>query len=518
MVMVDAISGPNNIFTAPPAVTLSGTVTDAALILDPAPAPIDIPEGTKTTITVALAAPPEAGTANNVTVQVSSASSLLSEDKSELVFTSVNWNIPQHIIVTAADDNSPIVLTRNGMLRLVVPFGSGAGSYEGIIESYRFNVLEGSQPPYPDPGLITVPAAALNPNALDLVEGTAITVSIALNSIPLSADNGAVLNTAAVLVRPSFISGYVTVTSPTTLTFESRNWDRHQTFVISAPDDSFINAQRDFSIVFTARSLGAPAYNNPALDVTLSGTVIDDENAGMTFIPATLTLNEDQPITATVALTLNADPQGEVVVAIDNINANVVSLLSYTPVTFTSLNWDLEHNILLIQPVNNNLIGDQNFEIRASVVSSTNPSSDILVGLSSTLSGTVLDDDVAGFTLVPAGGSTLAALSEGGSTTFTAVLNGAPTANNVTLSITSTDPSAATVSVETLVFTNTDWSIAQTVSVNGVTDGVVDGAQNYVISVIVATGSDARLQWCSTPTVKRSGNRCRRSYLYARPF
>ena len=504
MVMVDAISGPNNIFTAPPAVTLSGTVTDAALILDPAPIPRDILEGTKTTITVALAAPPEAGTANNVTVQVSSASSLLSEDKSELVFTSVNWNIPQHIIVTAADDNSPIILTRTGMLRLEVPLGSGAGSYEGIIKSYTFTVRENSQPPYPDPGLLITVPAALNPNTLDLVESTTITVSIALNSIPLSADNGAVLNTAAVLVRPSFISGYVTVTSPTTLTFESRNWDRHQTFVISAPDDSFINAQRDFSIVFTARSLGAPAYNNTALDVTLSGTVIDDENADMTFIPATLILNEAEASpdpnrlldsSTTLAVTLNADPQGTVVVTLES-NSDAVTLCCpfIDTLTFTSSNWDLAHNPFFIQPINNNLTGDQNFEIKASVVSSSNPSSGITVGISSTLSGTVLDDE-APLILTPS--PNLPRLTETGSDTMTTVrvqLSSAPS-SAVTIAATIANTVAATVRPTMLIFTPSNWNRDQEVVITTVDNEIVHGVLNYIasFSIVAAPPSFATL-------------------------
>ena len=172
-VVADVVSGPNNTFTAPPAVTLSGTVTDADLILEVSINDIRdggylINEGTEATITVALAAPPEAGSANNVTVQVSRTTSgnrnVLAVDKSELVFTSDNWNIPQHIIVTAADDNSPILLDRSGLVILEVI--SGSGSYPGIIKNPRFNLVENSQPPFLEPGLITIPAASLNPKRL----------------------------------------------------------------------------------------------------------------------------------------------------------------------------------------------------------------------------------------------------------------------------------------------------------------------------------------------------------------
>ena len=82
----------------------------------------------------------------------------------------------------------------------------------------------------------------------------------------------------------------------------------------------------------------------------------------------------------------------------------------------------------------------------------------------------------------------LAVITEGGSTTFTAHLNMDPRAD-VTLSVTSSDTSAATVSVETLVFTAGNWSTTLTVSVHGVADDVDEGAQDYAISVSFAAGA-----------------------------
>ena len=118
--------------------------------------------------------------------------------------------------------------------------------------------------------------------------------------------------------------------------------------------------------------------------------------------------------------------------------------------------------------------GDAAYAVTVSV--DEDASADAFDGLADqTLNGMVTDDDVAGFTLAPAGGATtLAAIAEGGSTTFTALLNSAPL-TNVTLSITSTDPDEATVSVATLVFSSITWDTVQTVNVNGVADNVVDG-------------------------------------------
>ena len=55
------------------------------------------------------------------------------------------------------------------------------------------------------------------------------------------------------------------------------------------------------------------------------------------------------------------------------------------------------------------------------------------------------------------------------------VLNTQPTAN-VTIALSSSDPAEGTVIPASLVFTSANWNVAQTVTVTGVDDAVVDGA------------------------------------------
>src|SRR5436190_139325 len=76
--------------------------------------------------------------------------------------------------------------------------------------------------------------------------------------------------------------------------------------------------------------------------------------------------------------------------------------------------------------------------------------------------------------------------------TFTVVLNTQPAAD-VTIALTSSDTTEGTVSPATLTFTPVNWATAQTVTVTGVNDPVVDGTITYTI-VTAATSGDPTYQ------------------------
>ena len=99
-----------------------------------------------------------------------------------------------------------------------------------------------------------------------------------------------------------------------------------------------------------------------------------------------------------------------------------------------------------------------------------------------TVTATTTDDDAAGFTITQTGGST--SVAESGTTdTFTIVLNAQP-ASNVVLTVTSSDTGEATVN-SPLTFTSANWNTAQTVTVTGVDDNLVDGNINSTITIAV---------------------------------
>ena len=69
------------------------------------------------------------------------------------------------------------------------------------------------------------------------------------------------------------------------------------------------------------------------------------------------------------------------------------------------------------------------------------------------------------------------------------VLNTQPTAD-VTIALSSSDTTEGTVGPASLTFTTANWNMAQTVTVTGVDDAVVDGPQAYMIVTAAAVSTD----------------------------
>ena len=98
------------------------------------------------------------------------------------------------------------------------------------------------------------------------------------------------------------------------------------------------------------------------------------------------------------------------------------------------------------------------------------------------------DNDAAGSSVTPTSG--IETSEEGGTDTFQIVLTSQPTAD-VTIGLTSSAPDEGTVSSNSVVFTPTNWSAPQTVTVTGQDDFVDDGDRAFTIVTSAATSADA---------------------------
>lgn len=119
-------------------------------------------------------------------------------------------------------------------------------------------------------------------------------------------------------------------------------------------------------------------------------------------------------------------------------------------------------------------------EFRASVVATG------LFTMASVISGCGSDSGSSSTNTAPeilVDSSTVTAFSENaGSTTFDVSLSEKPNID-VVLDLVSRDATEAALGLSSLVFTSTNWDTAQTVTVNGVDDSIVDGNQTFNISV-----------------------------------
>ncbi|MBX4209350.1 peptidoglycan-binding protein [Candidatus Parcubacteria bacterium] len=108
-----------------------------------------------------------------------------------------------------------------------------------------------------------------------------------------------------------------------------------------------------------------------------------------------------------------------------------------------------------------------------------------------------------GFTVSPTSG--LVTTEAGGTASFTVVLDAAP-ASDVTISVASLDTTEGTVSASSLTFTAANWNAAQTVTVTGVDDAIVDGNVAYSVSVGPSSSSDASFNNLPAQTVSLVNN------------
>ena len=123
---------------------------------------------------------------------------------------------------------------------------------------------------------------------------------------------------------------------------------------------------------------------------------------------------------------------------------------------------------------------------------------------SSRNAGQVRIFDTSGITIAQA--STPLVTTEAGSTaSFTVVLDAKPT-DNVTVSITGADSTEHQLSASALTFTTSNWNTAQTVTVTGVDDSIVDGDITTTITATASnTGGYAGTETATT-TLKTSDN------------
>ena len=77
----------------------------------------------------------------------------------------------------------------------------------------------------------------------------------------------------------------------------------------------------------------------------------------------------------------------------------------------------------------------------------------------------------------------------GGTASFTVVLDALPT-GDVTIAVSSSNPREGTVSTSLLSFTAANWNVAQTVTITGIDDTVVDGNRAYTVVLGAASSTD----------------------------
>src|SRR3989449_834472 len=271
--------------------------------------------------------------------------------------------------------------------------------------------------------------------------------------------------------------------APASVTFTPGNWNTAQTVTVTGADDFVVDGAVPYAILTAAATSTDAGYNGMnAADVGVTNT--DDDTAGIAVIPTSGLTTTEGGGTATFTMALTSQPTANVTIGLSSSDLTE-GTVAPASVTFTPANWNTARTVTATGVDDFVVDGNVAYTIVTAAATSADGS---YSGLNAAdVSVTNTDNDTAGIAVSPTSG--LTTTESGGTATFTVVLGTQPTAN-VTIGLSSSDPTEGTVAPASLTFTPGRWNAAQTVTVTGVDDFAVDGNMAYTIVTAVATSAD----------------------------
>lgn len=370
----------------------------------------------------------------------------MSISSSSLTLSSTNWNTDQTVTFTAVDDH-----IANGDLDFSITINSS--SYDS-----RFNNIENTvQVKIKDNDEIGI---VYDDSSIILNEGQSVVRAFKLKSQPL----------ADVALNISSDHNDKLTISSKQLIFTSSNWNINQSIIFTAIDDNIASGDLSFNIKIKSSSTDA-LYNNIPENV-IPITIKDDDLAGIIYDNTSANLNEGQYITR--AFKLKSQPTSDVTLNISSNNSSRISI-SKSSLTFTASNWDTEQSVIFTAI--DDSIDDGDVTVSVNIKST---SSDINYNnLSSGFAITVKDNDVSGIIA----DTTPTTITEGQHITRTFKLKSQPT-SDVILNISSNDTnSRLSISKSSLVFTESNWNIEQSVVFTAIDNNIKDDDIDVLVTI-----------------------------------
>ena len=374
---------------------------------------------------------------------------------SSIVFTSSSWNIPVEVIVTAEDD-----LNIEGPHTSTITQSAESldAAYNAIvIGDLTANIIDN------DTAGVTVTEST---GSTDITEGgVEDSYTIVLNALP-SAD-----------VTITVTADANSTVSTSSIVFNVANWNIPRTVTTTAVDDAVSQGPHISTITHAVASLDLN-YNEIATNDVVAN-VTDNDTAGFTVSLISANTSE-AGASSTYTVVLNSEPTDDVIIPVSSSNMNE-GTVDAASVTFTSLNWNIPQTIVVTGVDDSLDDADANYSIVNALASSTdgnyhglNPDDVAVINT---------DNDTAGVSVTQSGDITN--ITEGGLTdSYTLVLDTEPT-NDVTITI--TPDAASSVSTSSIVFTNLNWNIAQTITVTADNDDIVEGPHDSTITASAAS-------------------------------
>ncbi|MDH5753068.1 MAG: hypothetical protein OEZ59_11725, partial [Deltaproteobacteria bacterium] len=272
------------------------------------------------------------------------------------------------------------------------------------------------------------------------------------------------------------------------LEFTNENWETPQAVTLTGVDDEKADANQLVTIFIAVDS--APSDPDfAALDpADVSVTNLDNDEAGVTVIPAAGHITSENGTTSTFNVVLNTAPEGNVVIDLASGNTSEVTV-DKTSLIFTQEQWQQPQTVTITGVDDYLADGDVQVVIALTINQRETIATTGYAQLDpQDVSVTNQDNDQLGITVTPTLGHIT---SEGGTTsTFEVVLTTAPD-GNVVIDLTSGNTSEVRLDQSSLTFTPEQWQQPQTVTIAGVDDSMADGDANVLIALTVNQGETA---------------------------
>ena len=421
--------------------------------------------GTTDTFTVVLDAEPD----SNVVILISSGDTgEATVNVSSLTFIPAAWNTAQTVTVTGVDDNL-VDGSQNTTITLSIDDVNSDDNFDPLANQ----TVSATTTDDDAAGFAIVESGGSTPVA---ESGTTDTFTVVLDAEP---------DSNVVILVSSGDTGEATV-NVSSLTFIPASWNTAQTVTVTGVDDNLVDGNQNTTITLSIDDLNSDDNFDPLANQTVSATTTDDDAAGFSVVESSgSTSVSETGTTDTFTVVLDAEPDSNVVILVSSADTGEATV-NVSSLTFIPVAWNTAQTVT-VTGVDDNLVdGSQNTTITLSI-DDVNSDDNFDPLANQTVSATTTDDDAAGFSVVESSGST--SVSETGTTdTFTVVLDAEPDSNVVIL-VSSADTGEATVNVASLTFTPITWSAAQTVTVTGVDDNLVDGNQNTTITLSIDDAS-----------------------------
>jgi len=409
--------------------------------------------------------------AGEVTVRPSSGdTSIATVLPAALTFTAANWSAPQAVTATGVDDDAD----NPGNERTVTVSHAAASTddtnYHGVDISPVTVTVEDDD----------VPMISIMAETDSVPEGMAARFTLTADPVP-GRDLTVALNVS--VDSDEVLSG----TPPTTATV--RMGETSVTIDVATVDDDANEEDATVTATLTPPASGA-GYGLGTDSATV--TVTDDDEPGVMVTASDPFEVDENDGAATYAIRLTSEPSAEVTVT---PSSNTDAVMISDALTFTGGpggNWRTAQ-LVTVTGVDDRIDSDRTATISHAATSSDSDYEGIdVVGVTVMLR----DDDTAGVTVSASGRPVLAI--EGRTATWAVTLTSEP-AVAVTVTPSSSDTGAVTVS-GALTFTGGatgNWVTAQTVTVTGAEDAIMDGAERSAAISHEVTVSDTNDAYAS---------------------